>query len=148
MAKSTWKAYLLWLFGGIFGLHHFYLGRDRHAFTWFTTLGGVFGLGWLREFTRLPAYVREANQEKEFIEKKFLEMRKNSRPPYNTTRVAGQLIVGTLFGFLASLAIPAAEEHDVVNRWASLLIPFAVAVGMVTLACIASADIWIDWLID
>ncbi|OWA54809.1 putative DnaJ-like protein subfamily C member 22 [Hypsibius exemplaris] len=130
MAKSTWKAYFLWLTGGLFGLHHFYLGRDRHAFTWFSTLGGVFGLGWLREFTRIPAYVREANQEKEYVEKRFLEMRTRQRPPYNATRVAGELIMGTLFGYLLSLAIPSAEEHEVWNRWASLLVPFAVATGV------------------
>jgi DnaJ homolog subfamily C member 22 len=129
MAKSTWKAYLLWICGGFLGLHHFYLGRDRHAFTWFSTLGGVFGLGWLREMTRIPSYVREANLEPEFVQKRFLLMNKRQRPPYNTTRVAGQLITGTLFGYLLSLAIPSLEEHETLHRWANLLVPLAVATG-------------------
>jgi TM2 domain len=30
-SKSLFITYILWLFGGIFGLHHFYLGRDNHA---------------------------------------------------------------------------------------------------------------------
>jgi hypothetical protein len=37
--KSLVIAYLLWLFGGIFGFHHLYLHRDRHAFVWWCTLG-------------------------------------------------------------------------------------------------------------
>lgn len=37
--KSIFIAYVLWLFGGIFGLHHIYLRNDRHAFVWWCTLG-------------------------------------------------------------------------------------------------------------
>lgn len=43
--KSVWKAYLLWLFGGIFGLHHLYLRRDTQAFLWWATLGNELILG-------------------------------------------------------------------------------------------------------
>lgn len=60
--KSILWAYIFWLFGGIFGLHHFYLKRDRHAFVWWTTLGG-FGIGWLSEIFSIPRYVREANED-------------------------------------------------------------------------------------
>lgn len=60
--KSVIWAYVLWLFGGIFGVHHFYLRRDRHAFVWWTTLGG-FGVGWLGEIFRIPRYVRDANED-------------------------------------------------------------------------------------
>lgn len=37
--KSIFIAYILWLFGGIFGFHHIYLHRDRQAFVWWCTLG-------------------------------------------------------------------------------------------------------------
>lgn len=37
--KSVIVAYLLWLFGGMFGFHHIYLHRDRQAFVWWSTLG-------------------------------------------------------------------------------------------------------------
>lgn len=60
--KSVFWAYVLWLFGGLFGVHHFYLRRDRHAFVWWTTLGG-FGVGWLGEIFRIPRYVRDANED-------------------------------------------------------------------------------------
>jgi hypothetical protein len=32
MAKSIILTYILWLFGGGFGLHHFYLKRDIQGF--------------------------------------------------------------------------------------------------------------------
>ena len=34
MAKSLILTYLLWLFGGGFGLHHFYLNRNIQGFLW------------------------------------------------------------------------------------------------------------------
>lgn len=37
--KSIWRAYLCWMIGGLFGLHHFYLRRDRQAFLCWTTFG-------------------------------------------------------------------------------------------------------------
>lgn len=58
--KSLLITYLLWMFGGIFGLHHFYLKRDRHAFVWWTTLGG-YVVGWFIEVFMLPKYVRDVN---------------------------------------------------------------------------------------
>ena len=29
--------YLLWLIGGVWGFHHLYLGRYRHALVWYCT---------------------------------------------------------------------------------------------------------------
>lgn len=55
-------AYVLWLFLGIWGVHQFYLRRDRHAFVLWATLGGVCGLGWLRDCWHLPRYVDECNR--------------------------------------------------------------------------------------
>lgn len=61
MASQT-VAYVLWLFLGILGVHQFYLRRDRHAFVLWATLGGVCGLGWLRDYWHLPRYVDESNR--------------------------------------------------------------------------------------
>ena len=43
--KSLFITYLLWLIGGWIGLHHFYLRRDKQAFLWWSTFGGVCLLG-------------------------------------------------------------------------------------------------------
>lgn len=53
-------AFVFWLFGGLVGLHHFYLGRDRQGFLWATTFGGFF-LGWLKDFSALSRYTEESN---------------------------------------------------------------------------------------
>lgn len=65
--KSKFWAYLLWLFGGLFGAHHVYLGRDDQAFVYISTFGGYMGLGWLRDIYRIPAYVADANDDPVFI---------------------------------------------------------------------------------
>ena len=65
--KSLFWAYFWWLFGGLFGAHHLYLGRDDQAFIWFCSLGG-FILGWLRDIYRIPSYVAEANDSPEYVE--------------------------------------------------------------------------------
>lgn len=76
--KSVLVAYLLWLFGGIFGVHHFYLRRDRHAFVWWTTLGG-FGIGWLGEIFKIPRYVRDANEDPKHMEELVGRMIRNKK---------------------------------------------------------------------
>lgn len=65
--KSTFWTYLLWTFGGLFGAHHVYLERDEQAFVYFCTLGGFVGLGWLRDISKIPSYVDDANEEPRFV---------------------------------------------------------------------------------
>jgi TM2 domain-containing membrane protein YozV len=84
--KSACVAYLLWLIGGVVGLHHFYLGRDRHAFVWWATLGGVFGLGWLRDAVRIGEYVDDANGDLQYMEVLVVKMKNMKRPPFNSFR--------------------------------------------------------------
>ena len=59
--KSLLLAYVLWLFGGFFGLHKFYLGRPIMGLVYFFTFGGGFGMGWLFDFCTLPRQVQLAN---------------------------------------------------------------------------------------
>ncbi|MET7680397.1 TM2 domain-containing protein [Streptomyces sp. NPDC005423] len=53
-------AYLWWLFLGLCGVHHFYLGRTGRGLLRLCTLG-VCGLGWLADAFTLPHQVRDAN---------------------------------------------------------------------------------------
>ncbi|XP_059920667.1 dnaJ homolog subfamily C member 22 isoform X2 [Gadus macrocephalus] len=88
MGKRLTVAYALWAAGGPLGLHHIYLGRDSHALLWMLTFGG-FGIGWAREFIRIPAYVNEANQETAGV--KIRRQRDAAAPPpIGLTRLAGQ----------------------------------------------------------
>lgn len=88
--KSMFLAYVLWLIGGIFGLHHFYLGRDIQAFLWWCTLGGYFGCGWLRDIFYIPSYVADANEDPEFLSKFVSSLRTHPK----VTNVS------TLFNFI------------------------------------------------
>lgn len=149
MAKSTWITYLLWLFLGWTGLHHFYLRRDKHAFVWFATSGGFFGLGWIQDSWRIPRYVREANlSEREYGEKvKELERKYPKRkPPHRWSMSFAQLTFGSMLGYLVLAAIP--EEpiygyylYDVLF-W---LMPVAVALGVYTCGNFGAQEGKIKW---
>lgn len=128
--KSLFVAYLLWLFGGVFGLHHIYLHRDRHALVWWCTLGGYFGIGWIFEIFKIPEYVRDANEDPVFIGKYIEKMRTYKKPEFSTIRFLGQIMVSYLFGQLAMIAIP--EDEILGINWRILLwtIPFFTALGV------------------
>lgn len=76
--KSVWVAYFLWLTGGLLGVHHFYLRRDRQAFIWWSTLGG-FCFGWFGDLFNIPKYVREANDDPKYIAELVETMRRNKK---------------------------------------------------------------------
>ena len=59
--KSVVEAYLLWLFFGLFGAHHFYLRRIEFGILYFFTFG-LLGAGWLIDMFRMPCLVSEANK--------------------------------------------------------------------------------------
>ncbi|MDX3660009.1 MMPL family transporter [Streptomyces sp. ID05-26A] len=58
--KSIGIAYLWWFFLGLFGGHHFYLGRTGLGWIYLCTLG-LSGLGWLADAAFLPRQVRSTN---------------------------------------------------------------------------------------
>lgn len=53
-------AYLLWLFGGLFGAHKHYLNRPWMGLAYLFTLGFL-AIGWLIDAFRLPRQVAEYN---------------------------------------------------------------------------------------
>lgn len=130
--KSVIIAYLLWIFGGFFGLHHLYLHRDRQAFIWWCTLGGYFGIGWISEIFKIPSMVRDANEDSEFIVEFTEKLRSYRKPQFSTNRFLGAIMVGYLWGQLALIAIP--EEDYAGINWSYLhwVIPFFVALGVWT----------------
>lgn len=77
--KSVFLTYLLWLLGGFFGLHHFYLGRDMQGFLWWCTLGGYMGCGWLRDIFHIREYVADANRDQEYMKKLSQTLRQNPK---------------------------------------------------------------------
>ncbi|CAK1588510.1 unnamed protein product [Parnassius mnemosyne] len=142
--KSLLWAYVLWLFGGIFGLHHFYLRRDRHAFVWWTTLGG-FGIGWLGEIFRLPRYVRDANEDPQHMQELVSRMRQNKKPPFSMNRFTGMLMVGYSWGQMMMLAVPPDEFWGLNLRYLNYLIPLVAALGVWTVGNIGREQGNLKW---
>ncbi|XP_007908181.1 dnaJ homolog subfamily C member 22 [Callorhinchus milii] len=116
MAKSLLITYVLWVFGGLFGLHHVYLRRDSHALLWMVTFGG-FGVGWLREFWRLPKYVENSN-------KPSRNRQKSQQPLMNMSRVFGQIAVGIYFGVVALIGLSSLSSFYI------LALPLSVTLGV------------------
>lgn len=104
--KSIFITYLLWLFGGFFGLHHLYLGNDLQAFIWWATIGGYFGIAWIGEIFKIPEMVRDANEDPAFIEKYVNVLRLYRKPQFSTSRFLFGIMVGYLWAQLFILAIP------------------------------------------
>jgi TM2 domain-containing membrane protein YozV len=72
-------AYLMWALAFIFpGLHRFYLGKIGSGILHFCTRG-LFFIGWILDFRRLPEMVREANLQIEY--KKVLHQGMVNTPP-------------------------------------------------------------------
>lgn len=131
MAKSLLKAYLCWLVGGFIGLHHIYLGRDDHAFITFVTFGGYFSLGLIRDLWRLPEYVKDANNDLNYLDWLHNQMKQYKSPPSGCVRQCGLMMVGNLFAYLTEYALPKEHLHDnIVIVLKFLLVPLASAVGV------------------
>ncbi|MFI5907952.1 MMPL family transporter [Dactylosporangium sp. NPDC051541] len=65
--KSVLVAYTWWLFLGLFGAHHFYLGRKRQGW-WYLGTVGFLALGWLADVALLPRYARTTNATEPTVE--------------------------------------------------------------------------------
>ncbi|XP_028850314.1 dnaJ homolog subfamily C member 22 [Denticeps clupeoides] len=120
MAKKLMVTYALWAMGGPLGLHHLYLGRDSHALLWMLTMGG-FGMGWAREFFRIPSYVSEANQE---AKGKRRRPSTETPPPASPARFAGQVCVGVYFGTVALVGLNSLDYFYLI------VLPLSVGAGV------------------
>uniref|UniRef100_W5L0K6 DnaJ homolog subfamily C member 22 n=1 Tax=Astyanax mexicanus TaxID=7994 RepID=W5L0K6_ASTMX len=123
MAKLI-VAYALWAVGGPMGLHHLYLRRDSHALLWMLTLGG-FGVGWMREFFRLPAYVSEAKKKPEEVKRSS-----TTAPPVGLFRFAGQICVGIYFGSVALISLQS------LSFFYLIVLPLSVGAGIHLVSCV------------
>lgn len=119
--KSLLVAYLLWLFGGFFGLHHLYLRRDGHAFFMFCTFGGYLGLCWITDAVYMPEYVRQFNTNAFFLSR----MPFMKRPHFSAWRMHSQLAFSLIWGLLTSSAIPSKHYY-----WLEWTIPLFMSLAV------------------
>jgi DnaJ family protein C protein 22 len=125
MAKSLKIAYLLWLTGGLLGWHHFYLGRDKRGFLWFSTLGG-FLIGLVNDLIKLPQYVNEANRKSELSPDR--EQLKLKAPIFIKTKFVASIVVASLFSYLLKNVMPSWDHEWLVRLASPCLIAFMVHV--------------------
>ena len=132
MFKKKLITYLLWLFGGILGLHHIYLGRYKHAFIWYSTFGG-FLIGFFNDLTRMSDYIDYANNDDDFFSLLLKIMNRLKTPSfYSTYRIFGSLFTGSLYGFILQYSIPLdyADKFPYIYYSFYYLAPFACAIGV------------------
>lgn len=111
-------------------MHHLYLERDLQAFIWWSTLGGYFGIGWIGEVFRIPALVREANQDTIFLEHFALKCRTQRKPAFSSWRFLFGIMVGYLWSQLILLAIPQDNFGGIDWSFLHWFIPLAAALGI------------------
>ena len=121
--------------------------------------GGYFGAGWIRDLWRIPTYVKDANDDPEYLKNLAKQMNDKKRPPISVSKISitakmfylykhqktiefvffllkfarmgGQLVIGNLFGLLTQMCIPGPEDVGVdLLLLADLLAPLATAIGM------------------
>ncbi|KAK9499812.1 hypothetical protein O3M35_002782 [Rhynocoris fuscipes] len=127
--KSIGLTYLLWLCGGFFGLHHFYLGRDIQGFLWWCTLGGYFG-GWFRDLFFIPEYIKAANNDADYNKRLAETMRFYKYPPFSVWRFCGMILVGYLWGSVIHSAVPRDDFAGYNWHFLYLLVPLGCAIGV------------------
>ena len=152
--KSVTLTYVFSLIGGLFGLHHLYLGRTQHALLWFTTFGG-FGIGWIGElFFLMKTYVDEANRDRRMMNEYRLKMRQSKSPAFEISRLTGkefdcrpimtaqsssslgcssfavQYLTATFYGFIMFYLFPETwHGKSFASLWIGLCSAVAIAFG-------------------
>ena len=51
-------------------------------------LGGYFGAGWIRDLWRIPTYVKDANDDPEYLKNLAKQMNDKKRPPISVSRIS------------------------------------------------------------
>lgn len=112
--------------------------------------GGYFGAGWFRDIWRIPEYVREANNDAEYLKDLSEYMRKHPRPPISVSlvkntsptttlkfrlvpqfsRILGQLLFGNILSVVLHLGIPNREDFGIDLEFLPMILaPAATALG-------------------
>lgn len=124
---------MLWLFGGIFGAHHLYLGNDLQAFIWLTTLGSYIGIRWISEGFLIPQMVREANEDPSYMSEIEKMMRTTKKPPFSLSQFLFAILVGFLWSKLFMTAIPQDKFGGIDWSYLHWLTPFVGSLGTIKL---------------
>ncbi|CAG5121524.1 unnamed protein product [Candidula unifasciata] len=118
---STVIAYIIWLFLGWAGLHHLYLGRVNQAIVWFATFGGC-GVGLIRDFWKIPEYVRWCNGDVSLQRKHLQRTIMKPRPGCSTFRFVGMLVMGLIAATVFSALVPDFSQMSMTHPFTYLIL--------------------------
>ena len=60
-------------------------------------LGGYFGAGWIRDLWRIPTYVKDANDDPEYLKNLAKQMNDKKRPPISVSKISITSITAKFF---------------------------------------------------
>eukprot|EP00823_Brevimastigomonas_motovehiculus_P003434 TRINITY_DN209_c1_g1_i1.p1 TRINITY_DN209_c1_g1~~TRINITY_DN209_c1_g1_i1.p1 ORF type:complete len:390 (-),score=38.63 TRINITY_DN209_c1_g1_i1:343-1512(-) len=122
-------------FGGLFGLHHFYLKRDIHCFLYASAFGFLSFVGCLHDLFRLSDYVDDSMEEHLHMEQLSLQISRRTRPKLSISRLVAQLLFGFYFSccfrYLLNPFDIFGESLLLAKISDALLSPIGVSVGVI-----------------
>ena len=88
-------------------------------------------MGWIRDLWRIPEYVRDANDDPDYLKELKIQMSRHKKPESGIVRYMGQIIVADIFGYLVVGALPVELLHQkILIGLQALLVPLGVAIGV------------------
>ena len=94
------------------------------------SFGAYFGLGLIRDLWRIPEYVKDYNNDPEYLESLTNMMRKTSQPPTSFARHFGAIIIADILGYLVIGAIPPNYFGELQTKIIlAIFVPLACAIG-------------------
>lgn len=88
-------------------------------------------MGLIRDLWRLPEYVKDANNDLEYLNQLHDSIKKNKKPPSSIVRQSGLMLMGNLLAYLVEYAIPKdilGENVELTLKF--LLVPIGSAIGV------------------
>lgn len=87
-------------------------------------------MGLFRDLWRIREYIKDVNEDPEYIAELGSEMKKKEPPPSTWVRHCGAIIVADILGYLVIGAIPIDHvPEELLPYLCALLAPMAVAIG-------------------
>ena len=122
-SKSLSEAYILGITLGFFGAHHFYLRRGGYGCIYLFTFG-LFGIGWIIDWFRMPCLVENAN-------KKILDPKYQDKKTLSDTYV-----LWFPFGIIGKCLFNMHITRDTLQMNQTFVFPIPVQFFMMASACL------------
>lgn len=90
---------------------------------------GGYVVGWIGDVFLIPGMVREANENRDFVDKFKEQLRLHRKPPFTVGKFCSSLMVGYLWAQVFMIAIPDFEFLDINWKFLHWVVPLVVSLG-------------------